>query len=73
MMPPEPIIPFEGVSHKRKPPIKRAARFPKFLTRGVEYDIPSVLCYLLPKSECAYATKQRFRRKQYSQQQISNR
>jgi len=42
MMPPEPIIPFEGVSHKRKPPIKRAARFPKILTRGVEYDIPRV-------------------------------
>ena len=42
MMPPEPIIPFEGVSHKRKPPIKRAARFPKILPRGVEYGIPRV-------------------------------
>ena len=42
MMPPEPITPFEEVSHKRKPPIKCATRFPKILTRGVEYDIPRV-------------------------------
>ena len=42
MMPPEPIMPFEDVSHKRKPPIKRAAGFPSILTRVVEYDIPRV-------------------------------
>ena len=35
-------MPFEDVSHKRKPPIKCATRFPKILTRGVEYDIPRV-------------------------------
>ena len=42
MMPPEPIMPFEDVSHKRKPPIKCAAGFPSILTRVVEYDIPWV-------------------------------
>ena len=42
MMPPEPIMPFEDVSHKRKPPIKCAAGFPSILTRVVEYDIPRV-------------------------------
>ena len=35
-------MPFEDVSHKRKPPIKCATRFPKILTGGVEYDIPRV-------------------------------
>ena len=42
MMPPEPIMPFKVVSHKRKPPIKCAGGFPSILTRGVEYDIPRV-------------------------------
>ena len=42
MMPPEPIMPFEDVSHKRKLPIKCGAGFPSILTRGVEYDIPRV-------------------------------
>ena len=42
MMPPEPIMPFEDVSHKRKPPIKCGAGFPSILTRVVEYDIPWV-------------------------------
>ena len=42
MMPPEPIMPFEDVSYKRKPPIKCAAGFPSILTRVVEYDIPRV-------------------------------
>ena len=35
-------MPFEDVSHKRKPPIKCAVGFPSILTRGVEYDIPRV-------------------------------
>ena len=34
-------MPFEDVSHKRKPP-KCGAGFPSILTRGVEYDIPRV-------------------------------
>ena len=42
MMSPEPIMPFEDVSHKRKPPIKCAVGFPSILTREVEYDIPRV-------------------------------
>ena len=40
MMPPEPIMPFEDVSHKRRLPIKCAAGFPSILTRVIEYDIP---------------------------------
>ena len=42
MMPPDPIMPFKDVSHKRKPPIKCAAGFPSIINRGVEYDIPRV-------------------------------
>ena len=44
-------MPFEDVSHKRKPPIKCAAGFPSILTRVVEYDIPRVnFVTYLPKA-----------------------